>query len=144
MKFLVQHKCVDSSFNTGNVNRSVTADLVQNDEIYIGEWCVFEVDSRLLVGMTLSFCYTAGETLKSRQYTKTSASISKAKAPIGVLGMWYLYDTNGKLTLQSLTHSFIGIENYKGSIPNPSYYENTLKIDNLILKKLDELAMKLS
>lgn len=121
----------------------MTTDLVQNEEISIGEWCVFEVDSRLLIGLTLSFCYTAGKTLKSRQYTKTSANIVNTM-PIGVLGMWYSWDATGKLTPESLTHSFIGIEKYRRTLPNPSYFRNTLRIENSIFNKLGELTMNLN
>lgn len=138
--FISTNKYSDNCYNTGTVNSNSTTDVAINDEIYIGEWCVFKVETCLLVGMMLSFCYTAGKTLKSRQYTKTSASITD-KVSIGVLGMWYSWDSNGKLTLKSSTHSFIGIDNYKATIPNPSYFKNIVTVENSILKKLEELTI---
>lgn len=92
--------------------------------------------------MILSFCYTAGKTLKARQYTKPSANVTNAM-PIGVLGMWYSWDKSGKLTTKSSKHTFIEIEKYKGTIPKPSYSRKILKVNESILQQLNDLTLTL-
>lgn len=122
--------------NTGNVSRAAISDLERRQEVGIGEWCVFKVESRLLVGMILSFCYTAGKSFKSRQYTKQTANITSA-VPIGVLAAWYTWNNEGKLMPQSLkSHTYIGIENYKTTIPKPSYKQKELRVNVNVLQQL--------
>lgn len=119
-------------------NRSRTLNIAENNEIGTGEWCLFGVDSQLLIGMVLGFCYIDGKTLKARQFTKPFAPVTN-KVSVGVLCMWYSWDTNGNLTQQYSSHSFISIENYRKTIPKPTYVQKQLRIDRTILDKLNEL-----
>lgn len=91
--------------------------------------------------MILSFCYAAGKTLKSRQYSKTAANII-TPVPIGVLAMWYTWDADGKLIAHSVEHSFVGIQNYKGTLPKPSYSKKELRVTKTILQQLNELNLQ--
>lgn len=122
------------------MNRGATQELVENHEITIGDWCLFEIESSLLVGMLLSFCYRNGKTLKDRAYSKTSANITDV-IPIGVLATWYSWVADGTLIVQSKsTHSFVSIKNYKGTTPKQSYSGKVLKLNPQILLTLNDLA----
>lgn len=127
------------SFCVAKVNRNVTSALTESNELHVGEWCVFKIKSRWLIGMVLGFCYTAGKTFKSRQYAKSSAFINNTTPPVGVLGMWYSWTSDGKLIAHSSIHSHVGIENYKRTIPAPSYSHTILQINDEIRMKLIEL-----
>lgn len=112
---------------------------MERDDLHLGEWCVFKIKSRLLIGIVLGFCYTDGKTFKTRQYTKSFA-VTKSRTPaVGVLGMWYSWTANGTLAAATTTYSHIGIENYKLTIPAPSYSQNILQIKNEDLNFLNEL-----
>lgn len=88
-----------------------------------------------LVGLILSFCYTAAKALKARACTKTTASFQHAM-PLRVFNSW---NKNGKFKNQQpkSNQSFMGIEKYRGTIPKPTY---ELRLNQNILNQLSLLV----
>lgn len=112
--------------------------MAQNDEIAIGEWCLFEIEYGLFLGLILSFCYTSGTTLKARAYTKSAAQITNIM-PVGVLGTWYSWGADGILKKEHKSmQTFVNISNYKGTIPKPKYSQKELIVNKTVLKTLND------
>lgn len=61
---------------------------VTNDYVALGDWCVFQMDGRLLIGLIISFRYINGKNFTEQAFTKSTAQVICKKA-VGVLGVWY-------------------------------------------------------
>lgn len=117
------------------------------DEIRIGDWCVFEKENKMMIGLILSFKYLIGKTFQDQAYTKSTilvqSSAKLAAKPIGVLGSWYSWNKRGELESESVLpdqqHCFIAIESYKGNICQPLYEKQKIKISLDLVKKLNEM-----
>jgi len=63
--------------------------------------------------------------------------------PVGVLGSWYSWNVNGELKIDSTgdnvkkqeKHKFIPVELYRGTVRQPFYEKQILKVSALIRLK---------
>lgn len=104
-----------------------------NDEIQIGEWCVFKNDnenissSKFIIGEVLGYQYIIGNNPKEKQYTwdfalTKSAPQIKTKRGINVLAVWFAYEGNGELKrIPNVSCYYTNIENYVVTVPDPSF-----------------------
>ncbi len=115
---------------------------VANDCVTCGDWCVFEFDERLLVGLILSFQYINGKNFKEQAFVKSTAAIASGKA-VGALGMWYNWNKDGQLFPELVEkHQFVNIDRYRRTISIPKYENNNLKLSKGIVNLLkDEIIM---
>lgn len=128
-------------------NQSLNSEsiLLHNDDVYVGDWCIFEVNKNLRIGLVLSFSYLTGTTLKSKEYSRPFAPVSiPAQATnvkgIGVLCSWYNWDSHGTLTCTTeLNHNFLKIEYYRGTIKKPSYTCQNLSLSYDLVTILDSM-----
>lgn len=110
---------------------SAESDIESNDEIKIGNWCVFSDGSvnnqKLVLGQIIAFQYITGKNLKHRQYSWDFAPTSiseneQNKRGIQVLAVWYGVELNGNLSATSLIHSsYRNINNYIATLANPLF-----------------------
>lgn len=124
---------------------------VVNEEVFIGEWCVFSEsacenlnvenpseDPEVLIGMVLGFSYLSRKTFKDREFSKLSAPVaSDVSKGIGMLCTIYKYNAVGVLT--SLTgdkHKYTKIESYIGTIKHPVYTNKVLSISSKLIIEL--------
>lgn len=118
-------------------------DISKMDEIGIGDWCIFEKENRILIGLILSFRYLNGKTFKDQSYGKSTAFVQSSGKPVGVLGSWYSWNAIGNLEVESVLqphkqHSFLPIGWYRGNIRQPSYENQMITISQALVKKLIE------
>lgn len=136
---------------SGNLAVVSADDYIVNEEIFVGEWCVFSdkqeedvceqdvlENTNIKIGLVLGFAYTNGKTFKDREYSKVSATVKKdVNRSIGMLCASYTFDSQGKLTgVAGDKHKFISIESYIGTIRSPSYANNVLTISETVLAEL--------
>lgn len=134
---------------------SAGSGIESNDEIKIGDWCVFSDGSvnnqKLVLGQIIAFQYITGKNLKNRQYSWDFAQVSvneneQSKRGIQVLAVWYRVELNGSLSVTSLIHSsYRNITNYIATLANPLFdFENNSKDLTKINKKyFDSIKTKL-
>lgn len=117
-----------------------------NDEIHVGEWCLVtlnaKLSAKLYIGLVLSFTYLLGTTQRTKEYSRSFASIkppnsddSSRKNPVGFLCTYFRYD-NGILHEESLNASYVSLSNYKATIVAPFYKNDELIISNELLQKI--------
>lgn len=111
---------------------------VINEEIFIGEWCIFSDTikernndkTNVFVGMVLGFSYLQGETFKEREYSNSSVFVTHASNKgVGMLCSAYTYRSDGVLENNfEQAHKYAKIDSYIGTIEDPIYTNNVLSI----------------
>lgn len=98
-------------------------------EIFVGEWCIFETDKTLLLGLVLNFVYLKG-TKRQRQYSRDYAPVQfepqkgvEARG-IGVVGTWYVWDDIGIITkIENFKKDFVSIESYRATVRRSPHFD---------------------
>lgn len=116
--------------------------LIENEQIKIGEWCIFNHQeqndtTRLLLGNILAFQYITGKKQSEKQYTWDYAPTvfeddddTKARG-LEVLATWLAIDSEGNLsTTDSMNSFYINIDFYKASLSNPPIVNEQLSLLN--------------
>ncbi|XP_037035540.1 uncharacterized protein LOC119073834 [Bradysia coprophila] len=130
-----------------------------NEELSVGEWCVFygkremgdieedhgrcdaeddEEDEVELIGLVVGFAYTEGKTFKDREYSKVSASVKRNSGrSVGMLCDSYTFNTRGELCCVAGTkHKYISIEKYIATIKEPTFENKSMTLSETVLSKL--------
>lgn len=90
---------------------NVLETFVSNEEIRIGDWCVFKIKQKIMVGHILSFTYLSGKSLTQREYTKAFAWTQQSDNDVGVLASWYSWNMKGELEIvASSKHKFVSVK----------------------------------
>lgn len=137
-------------------NAVVSADtFIVNNEIFIGDWCVFysnthensdEENFKVLIGLVLGFSYTDGKTFKEREYSKLYAPVTSdvalgTRKVIGMSCATYTYTVSGKLiSVPGDKHEFIDVESYIGTIQTPAYTSKVLTVSEKLITKLRDIT----
>lgn len=121
----------------------------ENEEIFIGDWCVFQFDPNLmpfielpqenvienkLIGSVLGFKYIDGQTEKAKQFHCDSAILIYDKTKricddLNVLSTWYFIGDNDSLISLDVKSNFhLNIKDYKCTTPTPIMQENLLTV----------------
>lgn len=112
--------------------QTTNANLTKNDQIQIGDYCIFynkkelsknnEENPELVMGAVMRFKYIKGRTDKDKAYTWDFASVKadlrkEKQRGINVLASWYNLDHNGSLRpMNCLNYFHVNIENYVGTL----------------------------
>lgn len=98
-------------------------------EIFIGEWCIFSTENKIVLGLVLNFLYIKG-TGRKKQYSLDYAPVqfitkdeTEARG-IGVVATWYTWDDSGALENAEMASDFINIENYKMTFRRSPKFES--------------------
>lgn len=120
------------------INQTMDDCLVENDEVHIGEWCIFLNKSKLFIGLVLSFSYMNGKTYRSREYSRSFAPIPSEASdnPIGALCTHYRWSNDGKLQQESEHPFYSNLENYKATIATPDFEDDNLRISSILLNRI--------
>lgn len=111
---------------------------IKIEHVNIGDWCFFEKDGRISIGLVHIFSYINSKNFKEKSFIKSTASIQSEKA-IGVLCTWYGWNTEGQLQAEHiLEHKFLNIHCYRGTIRNPTYENQILKITSRLVQALND------
>lgn len=114
-----------------------------NDYVAIGDWCVFEIGGRLLIGLILSFQYMYGKNFKEQSFRRSTAPIVSEKA-VGVLGSWYYWKNDGELFAESVAkHEYVHIDRYRRTVSTPGYDNGKLKLSTRNVEALKEELLML-
>lgn len=151
----VQETPVEKTAKRQKTLKNVTPQsLVKYNEIYIGEWCVFNFDSamfptikvpentlkNLLVGSVLCFEYVDGSTEIEKQYhvdyaTVTDGNTDKIRDDLNVLSSWYAIcnqDDNRDILIPLGYNLLLNMKHYKYNTPIPTVSEtNVFSIHNI-------------
>lgn len=103
----------------------------KEETIYVGEWCAFAEEGKIVVGRVLAFSYMQGRSIKDQEYKRLSAPV---KAPqknargLGCLCSWFSFKGNSRvLTHTSMdSHGYFEVEHYLCSLPRPVMRKNQL------------------
>lgn len=140
---------------SGNIAVLSGDNYVVNEEIYIGDWCIFSEgvcenlsgedsleDPKRLIGMVLGFSYLTGKTFKDREFSKSFAPVtSDVSKGIGMLCTVYTYNVVGVLSsVPGDKHKYARIESYIATIKHPSYTNKVLTISSKLLSELDMIT----
>lgn len=133
--------------------------LCKNDELHIGDWCVFKFEKNkinaFVLGNIVAFKYIKGRTAKERQYSWEFAAIKpqehmKNPRGIEVLASWFEIGSDTKLSPIQKSHSFfINIDEYVISLNcqdinlNPESGCLSFTKDDAVLKALHEQLLQL-
>lgn len=99
-------------------------------EIKIGEWCIFTVGKNLLVGQILGFSYINGKTYRTREYSRSFATIqSDTEKVVGTLCHYYSWNADGGLIDEPNYQFYLDVKNYKATISAPAYERNGLRLE---------------
>lgn len=105
----------------------------ENEEIQIGDWCIFynnnthNCSKKFVFGSALGFEYIDGKNRKERKYTWDFAKVKpddkcKIKRGIQVLALWYSLDVNGVIKeLPQIKTFYIDIRQYVVTLSSPSF-----------------------
>lgn len=115
--------------------------LIENDQIKIGDWCIFKcedethIKTQLVLGNILSFQYIKGKTQREKSYTwdyaptTFEANNDNNERGIKVLATWYSIDSNGNVFGMSSNNSFyINIDFYKVTLSNSPIINGQLSL----------------
>lgn len=106
----------------------------------IGDWCLFKIGGRILIGLLHSFSFINGKTLKDKAFRQTCASLNSEKA-VGVLGTWYNWNRDGQLLHEHVQeHEFVRITCYRGTITKPAYDKKVLTISKGLVQSIDDVV----
>ncbi len=113
--------------------------VIVNEEIHIGEWCLFWHENKLMIGLLLGFARLNGKTYNTREYTRSYATVKCVDSnPIGALCSFYDWDAAGQLH-QVVHHPFyLHIEAYKATVKCPDFEEGCLKINDILLNRIND------
>lgn len=118
--------------------------VVANDYVALGDWCVFDINGRLLVGLIVSFRYINGKNFKEQAFSKSTAQINSGKA-VGVLSTWYNWNFNGDLIGESVEkHQYVNIDRYRRTLSMPTYTNNKLSLSKRIIESLESLTHEIT
>lgn len=109
-----------------------------NQEVFVGDWCLFYFEKRFVIGLILSFSYITGTTYRTREYSRNFASVSSEKK-IGTLCNWYSWTDSGHLYEESKHKYFVNLENYRATILSPTFANNVLFMENTLINKIKSL-----
>ncbi|XP_043289665.1 uncharacterized protein [Venturia canescens] len=138
----------ESELNTfvkrGQYKRDDKCFIKKNDEIHIGDWCLFKKKKvgkgspKCFMGLVLNFAYTDGTTKKSQEYSSHYARVKENTKEIGVLCNWYeiVPKSPDLVPVPMDVHGFISIKQYCSTISSPSMSERGLHIDMALYKKI--------
>lgn len=92
-------------------------------------------------GLVIEFAYLKGKTFKEREFSKSSAPVkSSASKDIGVLCNFYKFNQVGILSsIAGDKHQFINIDNYIGTVKEPSFSKKILAISPKLVLELKKL-----
>lgn len=120
-------------------------DFFKSDKIYIGDWCVFGLDSErnpnvcmpaenaienMLVGCVISFKYIIGSTEKEKQYHLKFANVLDdnqiaQRDDLQIFSAWYTFDENGIfISLGNNRSFFVNMEKYIATTFAPIIKQN--------------------
>lgn len=136
-----------STFTSGTLGQQAKL-IWQNDELHIGDWCIFadeiknkpprpnaDIYSGVFAGLVIGFKYIVGKTVKAKQYSWNNAPVHtnldrSLRRGINVLATWYKYTENGNLISLNATkkHFFRNINNYVGTVKSFERSSGNLKI----------------
>lgn len=140
-----------------NFKSSISAEsgIESDEEIKIGDWCVFSDGSvnnqKLVLGQIIAFQYITGKNMKHRQYSWDFAPISvrenqQSMRGVQVLAVWYDVELNGNLTATSLMHSsYRNINNYIATLKNPlfDFSDNSKNLTTINMNYFNSIKTKL-
>lgn len=114
---------------TFNKTTSMESSIEINEDIKIGDWCVFFDGSvsnhKLVLGYIIAFQYITGKNMKQRQYSWDFAPVlvdenQHSKRGVQVLAVWYDIEMRGNLSATSLVNgSYRNINYYIATLINP-------------------------
>lgn len=129
------------------------------EEITIGEWCLFHVEEQLVIRLILGFKYLSGKTIRDAKYSKQYAPVESPQGTvprgIGVLGTWHklqqestnpckFYENRIKNadTSSCLTtfNGFLDIATYVGTVEKPDLLNDGLQLKNFQISAVLEIT----
>lgn len=119
-----------------------------NEEINIGDWCLLINKEQLPIGIVLSFSYLQGTTQRSREFSRSFASIKppvsdKNLRELGFLCTCFRYDEVGTLYEEFQNSSYLSLSSYKATIFTPTYENGALVKSKNLLKKITDFHANL-
>lgn len=130
----------------------------RQEEITIGEWCLFHVEEQLLIGLILGFKYLSGNSVRDTKYSKHSVPVrspdNALPRGIGVLATWHKLERQSKNPCTFLEmekkvtdkssgtttfNDFFDIRNYIGTVEKPFFLNEALKLKNFQLAAVLEI-----
>lgn len=96
----------------------------REETVYVGDWCAFVEDGKVVVGRILAFSYLSGTTLKNQEYKHLSAPVKppeKNARGLGCMCSWFSFKGNNR-TLHPISmdsHGYFSLEYYICSLPRP-------------------------
>lgn len=134
----------------------------RQDEITIGEWCLFHIEEDLVIAFIVGFKYLSGKTIRDTKYSRQCVEVNCPKETtsrgIGVLGTWhklkgdssnpckfYEYrDENASGSELSSSHStfheFLNIRNYIGTVEKPVFVNGELTLKSFQMSTVLEIT----
>lgn len=115
-----------------------------NEEIYVGDRCLFNLNSKILIGLVLSFNYLNGSTYRAREYSRNFATVSSStdERPIGVLYGWYSYNITGELCeVPEVFYCYNNIKNYRATILAPILKNGRIILNKNTIDKINQFNL---
>lgn len=113
-----------------------------SQSINIGQWCLFYLGNRFLIGLVVGFSYLGGRTYRSREYSRNFATVvppvSSVAKTVGVLSTYYNWDFNGTLTEVIQDKFYLDIKHYRATISEPTYEKNQVQINISLVKEIND------
>lgn len=112
-----------------------------NEEVNIGDWCLLTFKKRLIIGLVLSFANMTGTTQRTKEFSRSFASVKPPNTthrenPIGILCTYFQYDSNGQLSEEHQSASYVSLSNYRATIVAPTMENDSLRISEELLDKI--------
>lgn len=132
-------------------------DVLENEEVKIGDWCIFLNDderrcnSKYLLGCVHDFQYIKGKSINEKKYTWDYArmkplEISTNNRGINVLALWYALDLEENNHQPLKINSFyINIDGYVSTLSSPSFRRNangTIQLEAQFFSNIQEALKK--
>lgn len=130
----------------------------RQEEVTIGEWCLFHVDEDLVMALIVGIKYLTGKSIRETKYSKQSVQIKipagTTPRGIGVLGTWHKLkqslknpcmfsefeeDDTTDTTSSTTFHEFLDIRNYVGTIEKPIFSNGRIYLKSFPLSTVLEI-----
>lgn len=132
------------------------------EEVTIGEWCLFHVEEQLMIGLIVGFKYLSGKTNRDTKYSMQFAIVKLPEGArprgIGVLATWHrlnressnpclFFEQNEKTDdssdIETTVNEFLDIRDYIGTVEKPSFSNEGLKLKNFQISAVLEITSHL-
>lgn len=111
-----------------------------NDEIHIGDWCLFKKynSTKCFLGLILNFAYLEGKSKKVQEYSSHYARVKDNIKEIRIPCNWYETAPNSSLlvSVPMDVHGYINIKQYHITISLPDISESGLRIDKNLYQQI--------